>query len=109
MSGDTLNDGYTPDRKICPGISYDIRMTDLAPPRRLLGDYYKRGLSWEDFEIRYRSFLQNKSEILKCLCDVGYHTNIVLLCKEDTPDMCHRRILIEEIFKHRPEIVTTVD
>ena len=49
MSRHTLNDGVTPDLRITRKL-YDIHLPLLAPNPRLIGDYYKRDLPWEDFE-----------------------------------------------------------
>ena len=49
MNRHTLNDGVTPDLRI-DSSSYDLWFPWLAPPNLLLGDYYKRGLPWEQYE-----------------------------------------------------------
>jgi uncharacterized protein YeaO (DUF488 family) len=105
MSRHTLNDGITLDPLITPK-SYDLWIKDLAPPDNLVGSYYKRGLSWKDFEKQYLDFLmqpesQNK---LNQLLEMVKRKTITLLCVEDKPDYCHRRLLAEECQKINPNI-----
>ena len=77
-------------------------MQELSPPSNLLGDYYKRRLSWEDFEKRYKEYLQNKNieVIVRKLAIRSIENDITILCIEDNPEFCHRRILAEECKKY---------
>jgi uncharacterized protein YeaO (DUF488 family) len=102
MSMHTLNDGVTPDPKITPK-SYDEHMVALAPSLRLLGDYYKRGLPWEEFEERYRASLQ-ENPALAALVERTWNEEITILCKEESPEYCHRRIIAEEARKLAPDL-----
>jgi uncharacterized protein YeaO (DUF488 family) len=109
MSRHTLNDGITPRPEISIK-SYDSWMPVFAPPKRLIGDYYKRGLSWEKFEERYLDYLR-QPQIQKEVLDIanrGLEETITLLCVEDSPEFCHRRLLAEECKKYRPELVLEI-
>ena len=105
MSRHTLNDGITPDPRITPG-SYDEWMPDLAPPARLLGDYYKRGLHWEQFEQRYCDYLQRPEVAARVqnIAVLGLASVITLLCIEELPNHCHRRLLAEECKRYQPHL-----
>ena len=73
MSRHTLNDGVTPDLRI------DSR-------------------SFEKFEQRYLEQIR-KPEIqnqIRNLIELGTYSTITLLCIEDSPENCHRRLLAEE-------------
>ena len=96
MSLHTLNDGVTPDRSIEPHM-YDVHFPGLAPPRKLLGDYYKRGLSWEEYEKRYLEHLRTPyvKKFIEGL--INSYKVITFLCIEETDEQCHRRLLKEEI------------
>ena len=61
MSRHTLNDGVTPDLRI-DSRSYDLWMPIFAPTPKLIGDYYKRNLTFEKFEQRY---LENQKYKIK--------------------------------------------
>jgi len=92
MSSHTLEDGKTLDTSIEPHM-YNIHIPELAPPRKLLGDYYKRGLSWEEYERQYLDYIHQpeKIELIKEL--MIKHKNITFLCIEESDEHCHRRLL----------------
>ncbi|MBI2125618.1 DUF488 domain-containing protein [Candidatus Woesearchaeota archaeon] len=105
MSRHTLNDGMTPDPRISVD-SYDLWLPEIAPPLRLVGDYYKRGLPWVEFEMRYRLFLQ-QAEISTKVRDLARDAlaqDITLLCIEEDAAQCHRRLLAEECQRYQPQL-----
>ena len=105
MSRHTLNDGVTQDHRITLDL-FDEHLTRLAPPPKLVGDYYRIGLSWEDYERRYNEYLRNPeiSKIVENLVQRATKEDITLLCVEDTPERCHRRLLAEECQRYNPEL-----
>lgn len=106
MSRHTLNDGETPDVRITPD-SYDAHHVVLAPSPQLLGDYYKRGLIWNEFEKRFRAEIAHPEalNLLRMIAELAHTQNITLLCKEEGPELCHRRILAEECNRLSPSLV----
>lgn len=82
----------TPDTSIEPHM-YNIHIPELAPPRKLLGDYYKRGLPWDEYEKQYLEYIRQpeKIELIKEL--MIKHKNITFLCIEENDEHCHRRLL----------------
>jgi uncharacterized protein YeaO (DUF488 family) len=109
MSRHTLNDGITPHPKITKS-SYDQWFRVLSPPVKLLGDYYKRALSWEKFEQGYIEYIR-KAEIrieVQNLAKRSLDSVITLLCIEESPEYCHRRILAEECKKYQPSLVLSI-
>jgi uncharacterized protein YeaO (DUF488 family) len=67
-----------------------------------MGDYYKRGLCWEDFEKRYLEYLRTqRNNELQVLAARATRHPITLLCIEETPQNCHRRLLAEECRKYQ--------
>jgi len=108
MSRHTLSDGVTPH----PGIRvefYDEWLAELAPRPNLVGDYYKRGLDWRRFEEGYIEYLRSRvSDAVKTLANRALVQNITLLCIEETPEKCHRRLLAEECVKHEPTLETKI-
>jgi uncharacterized protein YeaO (DUF488 family) len=99
MSRHTLDDGITLDPRITPA-QYDEWLKELAP--RNVGKYYRKQIGWVVFEILYRRRLAGKTEQLRELGRRAEQEDITLLCKEETPEFCHRRILAEEIKKRSP-------
>lgn len=109
MSRHTLNDGITSHPKITDS-SYDLWLPILAPPIKLIGDYYKRGLPWEQFEQKYLKYIQSSDvqiEVQK-LAEKSLDSVITLLCIEDTPEYCHRRLLAQECKKYQPNLILDV-
>src|SRR3989339_1970756 len=105
MSRHTLNDGITPHPQITFG-SYDLWARCLAPPQKLVGDYYKRGLTWPKFEERYLDYIQQPviQSMVRFIAEISLEKTITLLCIENIPDYCHRRLLAEECQKYQPEL-----
>jgi len=104
MSRHTLNDGKTPDTRL--NDQYLEHLQKLGPPAKLIGDYYKRGLKWEEFEKRYLDYLQNP-EIKNLIEDLARRAlvkDLTLLCIEETPERCHRRLIAEECQRLMPEL-----
>ncbi len=109
MSRHTLNDGITPHPAITKS-SYDQWLRVLSPPAKLLGDYYKRAVSWEKFELSYLEYIR-KAEIrieVQNLAERSLDSVITLLCIEESPEHCHRRILAEECKKYQPSLVLSI-
>jgi uncharacterized protein YeaO (DUF488 family) len=107
MSRHTLNDGVTPDPNILSN-SYDEHLVELAPPPVLIGSLYKRGLCWPQFEEQYREFIHTKKRMVMDLADRALAANLTILCKEETPAYCHRRILAEEAKRIVPELAVLI-
>lgn len=105
MSRHTLNDGVTPYPRI-QIYGFDEWFLKLAPPLTLIGDYYKRGLSWEDFEKRYIDYIRQPPlpTFIQGLVRASLVSDITLLCIEDTAEKCHRRLLAEECQKYEPNL-----
>lgn len=106
MSRHTLNDGITPDERITYD-SFDEHYVALAPRSRLIGDYYKRGLSWDEFESRYLAQIRESDAIpiVRRLAERALNENVTLLCIEETAERCHRRLLAEECKRVEPELL----
>lgn len=82
--------------KIC-NIEY-IHEPLLAPTQEMLDEYKKNGGDWSTYEARFydlMSFRQVEKKIPKEIIDEG-----CLLCSEDKPHHCHRRIVAEYFKSH---------
>lgn len=105
MSRHTLSDGVTPDPEIT--IShFDIWWKDLAPPDTLVGAYYKGRITWEEFAQSYRAYLDDEQRrgSLEQLINTAKHYNMTLLCVEDNPEKCHRKLIAEKCSELDPEL-----
>ncbi len=108
MSRHTLSDGITPDLRITES-SYDLWLKILAPLDKLVGDYYKRGLSFEEYAQRYLTYLSTKDISIEVdkLSRQALEQDITLLCVETSAEKCHRRILAEECLRYVPKLRIT--
>ena len=109
MSRHTLNDGITPHPQI-NSSSYDLWLPNLAPPAKLLGDYYKRGLPFEQFKEQYLSYInQHNIQIeVRYIAKKSVDSVITLLCIEESPEYCHRKILAEECKKYQLDLILDI-
>ena len=88
--------------KIC-GIQYAHEPL-LSPTQEMLDEYKKNGGNCVTYEQRFTDLMQKRKiedNIPKELIDDG-----CLLCSEDKPHNCHRRIVAEYFKKHWQEEIT---
>lgn len=110
MSRHTLNDGITPDPRITE-TSFNGWWKALAPPVKLLGDYYKRGMPFATFQDRYRDFLLNDAAPkmkLKELVWYAMRETTTILCAETDYAQCHRLLIAEECKRLQPDLEVLV-
>jgi len=81
-------------RALC-GTEY-FHVPDLAPPKELLDGFKKGQVSWEEYEARFRAVLDERR--VEERVGRGYFEGpAVLLCSEEKPDSCHRRLVAERL------------
>ena len=75
-----------------------VHVPELAPTKELLGDYRKRRCDWAAYEDRFIALMRERQiertvskEIVSGSC---------LLCSEDKPHRCHRRLVAEYLKQH---------
>jgi uncharacterized protein (DUF488 family) len=82
-----------------------FHMPEYAPTQDILQDYKKKKISWQNYTERYMNLLDAR----KIIENIDYNIIIggVLLCSENDPQYCHRRLLAEYIQKqnNKTEIV----
>ncbi len=81
---------------IC-GVKY-VHLPVLAPTQEILDAYKKRHGSWQTYEHRFLDLMKERRieqevsrELLAESC---------LLCSEDKPNQCHRRLVAEYLTQH---------
>lgn len=87
-------------KEIC-GMDY-VHLPDLAPTKELLKDYRAGTVDWEAYEKRFTKLMRERrieettpKDVLNKGC---------LLCSEDEPHHCHRRLVAEYLNKHWGDI-----
>lgn len=94
MSRHTLNDGKTPDTRIGKD-SFDLHLPELWPQAKLVGKYYRKEIDFETYTKEYKTQLESKSDDIKNLIEKSLFENITVMCIEDSPEFCHRKIFVE--------------
>ena len=82
--------------KATGGIEY-LSHSELAPTKDLLKSYRYKEITWEEFEKNYKNQIKDSKAILGL--NKGDFEDACLLCSENTPEKCHRRLLAEELAK----------
>ena len=83
-------------QEIC-GMDY-VYLPELAPTQEILDDYKKRRGDWKTYETRFLGLMTQRhieQTIARDLIDDG-----CLLCSEEKPHHCHRRLVAEYLKTH---------
>jgi uncharacterized protein (DUF488 family) len=83
-------------KEIC-GIEY-VEAPFLAPTDEILRSYRKKEIDWGTYEARFNSLISERG--IENLIEVSVLDGGCLLCSEDGPELCHRR-LVAEYLKER--------
>lgn len=75
-----------------------LHLLELAPTKELLDPYKKGGGAWEVYEAQFLALLTER-QIEKTLPKELLHESC-LLCSEDQPHHCHRRLVAEYLTQH---------
>ena len=74
------------------GMDY-VHLPSLAPTGELLSDYKKGRIDWNDYEARFLELMYRR-RIEETIPKEVVHEGC-LLCSEDQPHHCHRRLIAE--------------
>lgn len=70
----------------------------LAPTSVMLDAYRKKTITWDQYEAQF--LLLMKERRIESLMPRDIITDSVLLCSEDKPGRCHRRLVAEYLAAH---------
>jgi len=101
LAGFTKRDDLRYLLKAIAGINY-VHMLDLAPEKHHLDEYKKGRMTWQDYEAAYLTLLDGRNVPESAL--QGIEDGDCLLCSEDQPEKCHRRLAAEYLARHRPGV-----
>jgi len=79
-----------------------VHLPQLAPTQEMLEEYKKKGGDWDHYERRFLDLMRERqieSRISKEIISNG-----CLLCSEDKPHHCHRRLVAEYLKQHWGDI-----
>lgn len=86
--------------KMVCGMGYE-HMKMLAPTQQLLDRYKKSDHDWAAYERDFIDLMQQRR--IEALSPDSLDEGC-LLCSEDTPHHCHRRLVAEYLKRHWPDI-----
>jgi uncharacterized protein (DUF488 family) len=78
--------------KVIAGIEYEY-LPQLAATKELMDSFRGGKISWEEYEATYLGLLEER-QVLKTLKPEDFD-KACLLCSEEKPDHCHRRLAAE--------------
>lgn len=79
------------------GMGY-VHLPVLAPTQQMLDEYKKAHGSWQAYERRFLDLMKERRIEEKISREVL--ADGCLLCSEDKPDHCHRRLVAEFLKQH---------
>jgi uncharacterized protein (DUF488 family) len=101
LAGFTKRDDLRYFLRLINGIDY-IHRPEWAPTREILDNYKKKKVDWVEYERDFLALISQRKieqalsrEMLDRAC---------LLCSEDMPDHCHRRLVAEYLQKKLGDI-----
>ncbi len=81
---------------IC-GMEY-VHLSELAPTKEMLDDYKKHNGDWSTYERRFLALMTQRR--IERTLSRDLLADGCLLCSEDTPTHCHRRLVAEYLDRH---------
>jgi uncharacterized protein (DUF488 family) len=79
------------------GLDY-VHVPDLAPSPELLAAYRKRGGDWDAYERGFLALMRERR--IEDTIPRDLVADSCLLCSEDKPHHCHRRLVAEYLAEH---------
>lgn len=70
-----------------------IELRELAPEKDMLRQYQRREINWSSYATKYIELLAKRQ--VENNLDVALFDRGCLLCSEDRPHHCHRRLAVE--------------
>ncbi len=91
LAGFAKRDDLSYFAQVISGIGYQ-HMPELAPTKEILDAYRKKQISWMDYETKFLDLMARRhiEQI-----DHKQLDDACLLCSEDKPHQCHRRLVAE--------------
>ena len=77
---------------------------NYAPSQELLDNYRNKSVTWQDYVREFTTIMANNGAVNDFLERFGNYESVCLLCTEDKPEQCHRRLFAEMINVRKPGI-----
>ena len=83
-------------REIC-GMDY-VHLPTLAPSKEVFDGLKKHHRNWDRYEREFMALMKERR--IEEMDLQSTLSNACLLCTEDSPDHCHRRLVLEYLQRH---------
>lgn len=97
LSGFAKRDDLAYFLREIPDIGYRHEPA-LAPTKEMFDGYKKKGDSWDDYESKFLNLMRERR--IENTLDPKDLEDACLLCSEDKPHNCHRRLVAEYLKGH---------
>ena len=97
LAGFTKKDDLRYFLKSIADIEY-VHLPELAPTQPLLDAYKKQKGKWEDYETGFLDLLRQRK--VETALPQKVFEGACLLCSEEKPHHCHRRLVAEYLQRH---------
>lgn len=87
------------------GIGYR-HIVDFAPTKELLSDYRAGKVNWTEYEKVFNGLMNHRR--INDRYRVNNFDQCCLLCSEETPENCHRRLVAEYMKQQDPDNVNII-
>ena len=104
LAGFTKKDDLPYFLRVICGIEY-IHMPILAPAKDILDAYKKHNGDWTVYEQKFLGLMSSRS--VEDALTKEFLDNACLLCSEDEPHHCHRRLIAEYLYSKWQDIEIT--
>ena len=84
------------------GIEYE-HLPQLAPTKEMLKKF-KQDKNWDEYKEAYLQLLDERDVLTLLAQSFAANQTVCLLCAEDKPNQCHRRLLAEYMQSYFPNI-----
>lgn len=85
-------------------ISY-VHLPSLAPTQQMLDTYKKQKGSWSEYETRFQELIRTRE--IETLASKELLDGACLLCSEEKPHHCHRRLVAEYLRERWENVAIT--
>ncbi|MFS1290228.1 DUF488 family protein [Pseudomonas piscis] len=79
-----------------------VHNPDLAPTKSILDPYKKKEITWDTYADKFLNLMSQRN-IERTLSKSALEDSC-LLCSEHLPHQCHRRLVVEYLQQHWPDI-----
>ncbi len=88
--------------RLVDGCAY-VHLPELAPTKEILKDY-RADNDWDRYVQRFETLMDDRG-IPAALQREDFEAQVsCLLCSEATPEQCHRRLVVERLAAHWPDV-----